>query len=64
MTESRNRALRSPRSDETTLGGITGAGNPAFTDPSPTPPNCGLKTQPSCRAKSDTGQWNYDINAA
>ena len=28
------------------LGGITGAGNPAPTDPSPTPPTCGLKPAP------------------
>jgi hypothetical protein len=54
VTGPRNRALRSPQSNETTLGGTTGAGNPALTDPSPTPPTCGLKTSPTRRAKSET----------
>ena len=55
MNQPRNRALRSPLSHETMLGDITGAGNPALTDRTPTPPERGLKTEPTCRAKSDTG---------
>jgi hypothetical protein len=54
MNRSRKRALRSPQNDETMLGGTTGAGNPALTDPSPTPPTCGLKHSQTCRAKSET----------
>ena len=54
MNRTRKRALRSPPSDETMLGGTTGAGNPALTDPSPTPLTCGLKHSQTCRAKSET----------
>jgi hypothetical protein len=55
MNRSRNRALRSPQNDETMLGGTTGAGNPALTDPSPTPLTCGLKRSHTFRAKSEMG---------
>jgi hypothetical protein len=57
MNRSRKRALRSPQNDETMLGGTTGAGNPALTDPSPTPLTCGLKHSQTCRAKSETPHY-------
>jgi hypothetical protein len=64
MIAPRNRVLRSPQSHKTTLGGTNGAGNPAPTQSSPTPPNCGQNPSPTCRAKSDTPQAWFRITAA
>jgi transposase len=62
MNRSRKRALRSPQIDEIMLGGTTGAGNPALTDPSPTPLTCGLKHSQTCRAKSEAPHIAARVN--